>query len=418
MREKDLSSWAGRPAGGFVLVGVVMFVLALTILGLTLFGLSSFEAQFLGNSRAEVQTFYDASSGIEWAKQILVVKQSLSALKDPALTRPANVVYVNAFRVVNPADSTGPLSLFPPDSIEIRVVADNGTGARAMLGARFLAQSLDTLYKHLISSSSTINVPVNFNGSPRGNQTFLNGSTWQNSADISWWSVARGLHFVDNVGGVPYPEVAAFISAHPAEAQAIGATYHLDLGGSGPHYYTSAPQGANYTVWDSNGGPKIRVRGLAVWMLPRGVRFENFVQLDGSVNDTLIIVAGGGTFNPGDPPTGIWFAAGFKTDNNDPVTYLVSDARVAIEYGGANNDGEKSRSTSLAYLSIFANGVVIAGPNADRGNTLTLAHPFPDPVAARLYTLGVLPNIAAGHAARFQAMAGSWRQFDATDEPD
>jgi hypothetical protein len=40
---------------GFVIVGVVMFVLALTILGLSLFSLSSYESQFLNRSLAREQ---------------------------------------------------------------------------------------------------------------------------------------------------------------------------------------------------------------------------------------------------------------------------------------------------------------------------------------------------------------------------
>ena len=60
--------------GGFVLVGVVMLVLALTILGLSLFSLSGYEAQFMRASYQRTQLFYDAVSGIDRTKTILVAR--------------------------------------------------------------------------------------------------------------------------------------------------------------------------------------------------------------------------------------------------------------------------------------------------------------------------------------------------------
>ena len=59
-------------ASGFILVGVVMFVLALTILGLSLFTLSSYEAQSLTVSHARQQSLYDAESGIEMVKSLIM----------------------------------------------------------------------------------------------------------------------------------------------------------------------------------------------------------------------------------------------------------------------------------------------------------------------------------------------------------
>ena len=45
MTPRDRSPRHGE--SGFVLIGVVIFVLALTIIGISLFSLSSYEAQFL-----------------------------------------------------------------------------------------------------------------------------------------------------------------------------------------------------------------------------------------------------------------------------------------------------------------------------------------------------------------------------------
>jgi hypothetical protein len=61
MRALHLES---RPSGhGFVLVGVVMFVLALTILGLSLYGLSTYEGQFFTDTQSEEQALFQAEAG-------------------------------------------------------------------------------------------------------------------------------------------------------------------------------------------------------------------------------------------------------------------------------------------------------------------------------------------------------------------
>ena len=54
---------APAEARGFMLVGVVMFMLALTILGMSLFALSSYEAQFYTASASREQSMQNAESG-------------------------------------------------------------------------------------------------------------------------------------------------------------------------------------------------------------------------------------------------------------------------------------------------------------------------------------------------------------------
>src|SRR5882762_4373424 len=107
-------SGAAPSAGkGFVLVGVVMFVLALTILGISLFGLSTYEAQFYGESSNALQAFYSAAGGIERAKFVLVSQKTLESVTDN-LTQPGGVegvVYARAWFTDDPQDSTGPIDL-------------------------------------------------------------------------------------------------------------------------------------------------------------------------------------------------------------------------------------------------------------------------------------------------------------------
>src|SRR5262249_38055573 len=56
---------------GFVLPGVVMFVIVLTILGLSLFALSSYEAQFMNATLDQTQAFYFANGAIDRARYLL-----------------------------------------------------------------------------------------------------------------------------------------------------------------------------------------------------------------------------------------------------------------------------------------------------------------------------------------------------------
>ena len=60
-----------RDERGFILVGVVTFMLALTILGLSLFALSSYEAQFFFASASREQSLQRAESGMELVKALI-----------------------------------------------------------------------------------------------------------------------------------------------------------------------------------------------------------------------------------------------------------------------------------------------------------------------------------------------------------
>ena len=60
-----------RDERGFILVGVVTFMLALTILGLSLFALSTYEAQFFYSSAAREQSLQNSESGMEVVKALL-----------------------------------------------------------------------------------------------------------------------------------------------------------------------------------------------------------------------------------------------------------------------------------------------------------------------------------------------------------
>src|SRR6476646_7178158 len=135
-------------SSGFVLVGVVIFVLALTILGLSLFSLSTYEADFFGRSSDQAQAFYSALGGIEWAKFMLLQKGNLASVGIPSKVVPGTVppmpdiVYVRVSRYprqVPPAnsDTTGGVPWGQP--VDIRVLAVHN-GERSMIEQRFIPQ--------------------------------------------------------------------------------------------------------------------------------------------------------------------------------------------------------------------------------------------------------------------------------------
>src|SRR5438128_1554566 len=123
------------PESGFVLIGVIMFVLALTILGLSLFSLSGYEVAFLGSSLDDTRAFYDALGGIDRAKFCMAESQ-LQTLADVKNGLPIEgVVYARA-RYVGTDDSTSAVLWDGTKKVEIRVVAVENK-ARRVVEAQF-----------------------------------------------------------------------------------------------------------------------------------------------------------------------------------------------------------------------------------------------------------------------------------------
>src|SRR5207244_4210514 len=71
-----------RDRTGFVLIGVIMFVLALTILGLSLFGLSTYESQFITASLDQTQLDELAQSALERTRYALAVSSRLDKVDE------------------------------------------------------------------------------------------------------------------------------------------------------------------------------------------------------------------------------------------------------------------------------------------------------------------------------------------------
>lgn len=430
-----------RRRDGFVLVGVVMFVLALTILGLSLFGLSSFEAQFLGRSINENQAFDYATGGIERAKFVLAHTNDLGAVgRNMSDATPiVGAIYASA---VQDGESTGTVIWGDPDGppappIQITVRARYNNAVRTVSASYTPSQILNP-YKYVLSTFSTLSGSVAINttdvyGASRAGTVMLDGHTWQNAPDSSFKAfLATPTATTVQIGKVPTlnADIADFITSHAAGAGAptliAGNPSVLQFSGPNPnvnYFVSDNPLGSNPT--GSNSGFSIRlwseatlsVRDTVVWLLPHGVRFENLVTVSSADGDSacLVIVAN---------PNGTYMETigGVTTDYRDLAIWCFGairssgKMRVILAAGGEARLEHFNNSTvpsGFPYVSIYARNVFLMGPLASSGNLMHDAHPFPynnDPLIDRLVSYGALPGSERFSDARFKLLAGSWQE--------
>ncbi len=128
--------------GGFLLVGVAMFVLALTILGVSLFSLSGFEAQFLGQSMRRSQAFYDALGGIDRSLRVLSETNDMNAV---AANLPPGIIYARAWQ----GDDSTAVNWQDTTAIRVRVVAERG------VAPEIERRMLEGIYRHAATRRPT-----------------------------------------------------------------------------------------------------------------------------------------------------------------------------------------------------------------------------------------------------------------------
>ncbi len=423
---RDLGDPPASDSRGFVLIGVVIFVLALTILGLSLFSLSSYEAQFLWRSHRDTQTLYAATSGIEWAKTILSSERKLQAIRSGQLawsTRPPEVTLVQAWQGT---DSTGSIDFTNGEPVRIRALADDQRGERRMVEKEYWPVVPDALYRHLIDSYSFVYLKSTKAGDTL--RTQLDGEIRLNTNTYPSWQTEAWppLPPAPILGGVPLPDVTSFINAHPTSNE-IGYTGSgvYDLVGSGDvtFFLTPTPETEQVSLYDHSGPPydtpvDINVTGTCVWMLPKGIRIDRPVQVFGTASDRLVIVAG--PIGNGSPPPpfdkkettyveGIWLFSGIRSDYVPVV--LVSDAQVVISRGQIT-----TWPGTAEALSLFARSVYLEGPSGgpvEAPNVQVLRHPVDmDAVIDELAEKGALPNLTGGSESAFTPIPGTWRELD------
>ncbi len=450
-----------RPAGhigdyesGFVLVGVVMFVLALTILGLSLFALSSYEGQFVDRSASSSQALDAAMSGIEHAKFVLARTQRLENVG--AILYPSGVVYASARRTdqADP-DSSGPLP--PPDvAIAIRVLANVG-GERRMVETRVLPQKPPHLFKRLMSISDSLCTRIDASilgfAPACGNYAF-NGEIWEGGMAGLAWRTCAGAGSDSSLWKssvyVPEPDVQSFFTQHLNDPMTQG----WELGSGNPKNMQisltgqTGPPTVSYiktTNSDSRGQcslfiPKhnstspgtltINVSGWVVWMLPDGIHCDRSVTVQGSGipdHDCLVIVAGKSTDpdNPSPPPLinygylGITFSAAIGSQ--DVPIILVTDGWLFDEHWFLSdiNPDVDNNTVSVSYLSVFAHGASYWGPKIGTMNLNHAPndlHDAPGGLIDQLCDQGALPNAPSG-GITFKPIAGTWRELNPDNPP-
>jgi len=420
---------------GFVLIGVVMFILALTILGLSLFGLSSYEGQFMERSYVEAQALLSAQGAVERAKFIIAKKRNIGPVHTLSIDDyPTGTYSVCAWQAGHDkpgeTDSTGDLR---PD-VPVRIRAAVGLhGVKRMIEVQYTPSEEGNLYKRLITAQNGVYVNDVEGPQPIGwhhacNQTSLNGEIKYNSTtDMS--CAIPGPYTILPPGGVPLPELTSYMSDYAGTAEIVpnppqttrftfappsnGVKFYRSindddlLDGSGPNF--------SALVLPTDPGTETTIEvgsGTAIWLLDHGFRSDKMTKIHGGFGGCLVMVSGVNLGQPSYKGVGIGFFAGVQS--NVPVILVTTgEARIEHFY---NED----QSSDLPYLSVFALHAWFGGPAA--GDLLTVSHPTNSPYDAdaglidQLCDDGYLPNSSA-LGVRFQSIAGTWKELDPDDPP-
>lgn len=445
------------PARGFVLVGVVMFVLALTILGLSLYAISGYEGQFLSDTQAEEQALFRAEGGMALAQALLQVPP-YSLAQSHYAEGYEGIVRATAWQIKNSLpDSTG--SLDWSKNVFLRISTRVGSQTK-VVEQEFAPQQRYSPYRRLFTARVIEYTPRDGSNRPRTNSAHLNGprqAVWQyvrNSADTSWvrdlyWDSGRPMLTVET----PSPDVAGYFSSNFAGADS--AAYPDNSGGehrvlldAGSDVATRAfrnpriaPNAANLDLADCYGfyctsELKVEVRGTCVWMAPDGIRFDNrvtFKRASGAnANPTLIIVTGpnGRDLNFGDyRDVGLWFFDDGVTVEGGVRVIIVSSGHVRLEVaeqgggggggfahpggmdppGGGGGGGGGSYEFTLPFLNIFADHITMMGPRPQDGRMDLTYNVVMDALIDDLVSRGVLPVANGVAAGGFTPVADSWR---------
>ena len=412
---------------GFMLVGVVTFMLALTILGLSLFALSSYEAQFFTVSASREQSLQNAEGGMELVKALLQkspqrLENAQLAVGQRGVTRA--MAYQWRSSAMDDTTSWGPVNW---DSTVVLVVTASSGGVERTLEARFIPTPSESPYKRLLTSSLGIRCNTDNGTSP--SVLDLRGRVWQYAdswADTSWtelltWSTGRPM--LDTRPPVPLAD--AFVDDHlpaatsePTYWSGGSGPYQMALSnyGSGPKFFHSPPSADDpehprdehdwysFFVHDEL---TIRIRGKVVWVVPEGACFYRHVRImldDDDVPGTLILVAKANRRQPGHEDRGIWFQGGLSVYEQGARVYLVSEGGIAL-----TRERNKFESDTAERISIVAGGEIeLGGPSSGYWQRLAYGsasmHAHTDELISDL----ALPKLSSGTSMAFVIARSSW----------
>jgi len=405
---------------GFILVGVVTFMLALTILGLSLFALSSYEAQFFVASATREQSLQNSESGMEVVKALLAAPGARLENAHRAEGQ-MGITHAFAYQKRSPLDtdttSTGPINW---DSTMVIVVAARSGGVERTLQARFIPGVVENPYQRLLAAGQGI--AVNTQRSTDPSTMRLSGRVWQPvtaDADTAWtdyvnWNTGRPIER----GTPPAPRTDVFVADYLPGA--VDPDDQLDenhkirfIASATPTFFkspsspSSGDAAREYYTFYSDADLDLDVKGVAVWVIPEGVCFKNEVKVH-AVNgtpSTLVIVAEPNGRDPAHPNRGIWFKGGLDVSTDDDVkVYLVSRGDISIVH---KNDEDHEHDAHK--ISIVAGGVIEIG-GTESGDSFDLRYDpsSMDALADDLLSRGALPQVAGGSGANFVMALQSW----------
>lgn len=426
-----------RDERGFILVGVVTFMLALTILGLSLFALSSYEAQFFYASASREQSLQNSESGMELVKALLVaspyrLETAGLAVGQQGVTRA--LAYQE--RSGSPADTTsaGPIDWTRPVLI---VVSARSGGVERTLQASFTPQTTNNPYQFLVASGGGLT--YNQGNSTDPSLMVMAGRVWQqvqSAADTAWthqvaWISGKPVRR----GAPPLPLADDFVEAHLSapEPGATPGTGSFELDNKGRYritfvnddavsaaffrMQTSAtdddaaddPEYREYSFYVNDYPLTLRVRGTVVWVIDRGGCFKNVVNVvqdDPDVPSALVIVARANGRDPGNENRALWLQGGLQVTSGNMRVFLVSQHDIAVMHLSpkAVTSGHEARS-----LSIVAGGAVeLEGPAPSNQFDLRYSASTMDALADVLLAQRALPSLAGGSGMSFAPLPHTW----------
>ena len=410
---------------GFMLVGVVMFMLALTILGLSLFSLSSYEAQFFTVSASREQSLQNAESGMELVKALLQMQPQRLENAQLAVGQ-FGIRRALAYQWRSPlASDTTSRGNVNWDSTMVVVITAGSGGVERTVQSRYLPVPGESPYRKLLTAGRSIQ--YNMENWPPPQSFELRGEVWQSaasSADTAWtrlvnWATGRPLRTTPP----PSPLADAFVDAKypsassPTYWSGDHGPYSMKLinAGSTPKYFRSpasphdahhAPEYDDYSFY-VNDDLTLSVRGTAVWVVPRGACFRNrvtVVQEDNSVPSTLVIVAKANGRSTGYANRALWFQGGLRASSAGMRVFLVSQADI-----GLTHRNEATWGPDVNELCILAGGSIeLGGPASGYRQRIMRDAATMDPVVDQLVASGALPGLTASSTMAFSPIRSTW----------
>ncbi len=413
---------------GFVLIGVIIFVLALSILGMSLYAVSGYEAAFLGQSHDDNGALYSAQGGLDMVRELLAVPPYRMAIAH-SIEDTLGIVSARAWQRMpgGAINDTGVVDFASDSAVTVVVTARAGSQSR-QIQASYLPHFQRDFYRRLFTLSGTslrIWPPQWWPGSVYID--WLTGTTsatvemgpdtpvLQHSADQSWtsrviWDATPSV----GVDTIPAPDVSGYYASHPTAYAAVEApngtghslTFTAHTAGTIGYYRSPQPAG-DYSYYESGSTLDLYVEGTVVWELPLGFRCDGVTTVHSVGGPATLVIVGSPNLNRvsaySDPYIGLWFFSGLNVQSGVSVV-LASDGQVNVE---RNNSAYGNVVQSASALAVYCPSVFLGGPVNGRS---VFDHPESmDAIIADLESADALPQPRNAAPQGFTMVRGSWQ---------